>query len=85
MNNIISVSTEYLRPSRTIEILNLVRFEDSKLVYVYNYEGKQFRLFDSLEGIIGFFESGIEALYSFDSEDELDNFLRMFQEKSLLS
>ena len=85
MNNIISVSTEYLRPSRTIEILNLVRFEDSKLVYVYNDEGKHFRFFESLAEMIGFFESGIEALFSFDSEDELDNFLRMFQEKSLLS
>ncbi|EMS34336.1 hypothetical protein C943_03555 [Mariniradius saccharolyticus AK6] len=75
MNKIIPVSTEYLRPSRTIEILNLVRFEDSKLVYIYNFDGKYFRFFDSLAGMIGFFESGIEPLYSFDSEDELDNFL----------
>lgn len=75
MNKIISVSTEYLLPSRTIEILNLVRFEDSKLVYIYNYEGKYFRFFDSLAGLISYFESGIEPEYSFDSEDKLDAFL----------
>jgi hypothetical protein len=75
MNKIISVSTEYLRPSRTIEILNLTRFEESKLVYVYIFEGNNFRLFDSIAGIIGFFESGVEPEYAFDSEDELDEFL----------
>ena len=78
MNKIVSVSTEYLSPSRTIEILNLVRFEENRQVYIYNYEGKHFRFFESLIGLIQFFESGIEPKISFDSEIDLDDFLDKF-------
>jgi hypothetical protein len=75
MNKIIPISTEYISPSRTIEILNLVRFEESKLVYVYNFEGKHFRIFDSLAGLVQFFESGEEPIASFDLEQKLDIYL----------
>jgi hypothetical protein len=75
MNKIIPITTEYLSPSRTIEILNLVWIEGSKLVYVYNFEGKHFRFFDSLEGLIQFFEIGKEAIASFDLEQKLDIYL----------
>ena len=79
MNKIIPITTEYLSPSRTIEILNLVWIEGSKLVYVYNYEGKHFRFFDSMEGLIQFFEIGKEAIALFSSEKDLDHFLDKFQ------
>jgi hypothetical protein len=79
MNKIIPISIEYLSPSRTLEILNLVRFEGSKQVYVYNFEGNHFRFFDSLEGLIQFFEIGKEAIASFSSEKDLDHFLDKFQ------
>ncbi|RPA66515.1 hypothetical protein EF405_20635 [Cyclobacteriaceae bacterium YHN15] len=75
MNKIIPISTEYISPSRTIEMLNLVRFEESKIVYVYNFEGKNFRVFDSLVSLIQFFEIGKEAISSFSSEKDLDHFL----------
>jgi hypothetical protein len=75
MNKIIPISIEYLSPSRTIEILNLVRFDESKQVYVYNFEGKHFRFFDSLIDLIQFFESGKEPQASFESEIDLDDFL----------
>lgn len=75
MNKLIPISIEYISPSRTLEILNLVRFEDSKQVYVYNYEGKYFRVFDNLVELIQFFELGKEPAYSFDSKDDLDEFL----------
>jgi len=78
MNKIIPVSTEYLSPSRTIEILNLVWFEASKQVYIFNYEGKHFRFFENLVDLIHFFENGKEAIASFDSEEDLDDFLDKF-------
>lgn len=78
MNKIIPISTEYISPSRTIEMLNLVRFEESKIVYVYNFEGKNFRVFDSLVSLIRFFEIGKEAISSFSSEKDLDHFLEKF-------
>ncbi len=75
MNKIVSISTEYLSPSRTIEILNLVRFNESKQVYIYNYEGNHFRFFDNLISLIQFFESGKEPISSFEREEDLKDFL----------
>lgn len=75
MNQLIPLATEYLTPSSTLEILNLVRFEVGKQVYVYNYEGTHYRVFESLVDLIRFFELGKEPLYSFDSEADLDEFL----------
>lgn len=75
MNKLVPISTEYLSTSRTLDILNLVRFEESKQVYVYNYEGMHFRVFENLVELIHFFELGKEPLYSFDSEADLDEFL----------
>ena len=79
MNKIIPISTEYLKPSRTIEILNLVDLELSKQVYIYNHEGTHFRFFDSLIDLIQLFEVGKEPENSFSSENELDEFLKKLQ------
>lgn len=75
MNKTISVSTEYLSPSRTIEILEMQSFEESKQVYVYNYEGNHFRYFDSLIGLLQFFELGVEPKIAFETENNFHDFL----------
>ena len=38
MNKIITITTEYIKPSRSTEILNLASPTETKQVYVYNYE-----------------------------------------------
>lgn len=78
MNKIFPLSTEYLTPSRSIEILTLINQKESRLVYVYNFEGTHFRLFDSILSLIAFFEKGIEPKISFLTEQELDKFLEGF-------
>lgn len=78
MNKIIPISTEYLRPSRTIQVLNLVDFELSQQVFIYNYEGTHFRFFESLLDLILFFKIGKEPKFSFVTETELDDFLEKF-------
>lgn len=75
MNKIILITTEYLTPSRTIEVFTLLRFEENKQVYVYNFEGKHFRVFDNLVDLIHFFEMGKEPIISFDEEEDLEEFL----------
>ena len=75
MNKILSLSTEYITPSRSIDTLTLVNQKESRLVYVYNFEGIHFRFFDSLLKLIEFFGKGIEPEISFTSEVELDKFL----------
>ena len=72
------ISTEYLTPSRSIEVLTLINQKESKLIYIYNYEGTHFRFFESLLSLIAFFEQGIEPEISFLSEQELDKFLEGF-------
>ncbi|MFC5190942.1 hypothetical protein ACFPIK_04135 [Algoriphagus aquatilis] len=78
MNKILPLSTEYITPSRSIEILTLINQKKSKLIYIYNYEGTHFRFFESLLSLIAFFEQGIEPKISFLSEQELDKFLEGF-------
>lgn len=78
MNKILPIATEYINPSRTIEILNLVNPKGSRQVYIYNFEGNHFRVFDSLLGLIRFFETRKEPEYSFSSEAELDAFLEKY-------
>lgn len=78
MNKILLLSTEYITPSRSIEILTIINQKESRLVYVYNFEGTHFRLFDSILSLIAFFEKGIEPKISFLTEEELDKFLERF-------
>jgi hypothetical protein len=78
MNKILPLTTEYLTPSRSIEILTLINQKESKLVYIYNFEGNHFRFFDSILKLIEFFEKGIEPEISFTSEAELNKFLEGF-------
>ncbi len=85
MNKILPLTTEYLTPSRSIEILNLINQKDSKLIYIYNFEGNHFRFFDSILKLIEFFEKGIEPEISFISEAELDKFLEGFGLRELAS
>lgn len=78
MNKILPLSTEYLTPSRSIEVFTLINQKESKLVYIYNFEGSHFRFFDSILSLIAFFEQRIEPEVSFSSEQELDKFLERF-------
>lgn len=78
MNKILPITTEYITPSRSIEILNLINQKETRQVYIYNFEGNYIRFFDSLLGLISFFEKGIEPEVFFSSEQELDRFLAGF-------
>lgn len=75
MNRILTINTEYLRPSRTIETV-IVKNEDSKRVlFIYNYEGNSFRVFKNYLGLINFFLNKSESDFHLSSEEELDQFL----------
>ncbi len=53
MNTIELLNTEYIRSNRTIETIHIKETENT--VYVYNYEGIHFRLFNDLVRLIHFF------------------------------
>jgi hypothetical protein len=75
MNKITQLTTDYLRASRTIETYQVSHNNKSTICYVYNYEGTHFRLFNSVLELISFWESGTEPEVSFDSEEEMDEYL----------
>ncbi|WP_339704524.1 hypothetical protein [Algoriphagus aquimarinus] len=75
MRNLIPITTEYIRPSRSIDILHLIKSDEILPIYIYNYEGLHYHYFDSLIRLIQFFETGLEPNRSFYSEEELDDFL----------
>lgn len=75
MRKLTPISTEYIRSSRSIEILLLVKGDWKQTIFIYNYEGLYFHYFESLVKIIQYFEKGIEPNRSFFSEQDLDDFL----------
>lgn len=78
MNTIIPITTEYLNPSRSIEILKLKYLERNQRLYVYNFGGKRYLVFTSLVKMIHYFEKKEEPKISFYSENDLDEFLKNF-------
>lgn len=78
MNKIETIDTEYIRPNRTIETVLLKRNQSNKLVWVYNYKGIHYRVFENLIDVLHFFNNSFEPKYSFENEIELDNFLMKY-------
>ncbi|EOZ96154.1 hypothetical protein A33Q_2747 [Indibacter alkaliphilus LW1] len=78
MNKITVINTEYITPSRTLEIMALENSRRRRCVFVYNYEGTHFRFFDTLHSVLEFFQSGKDKSVSFNTEAELDLFLENY-------
>ena len=49
-----------------------------KSIFIYNYEGKFFRVFSSDKELNSFFDNDIEPEYNFDNETDLDYFLKNY-------
>ncbi len=75
MNKITVISTEYITPSRTVEMIALENSRRRRAVFIYNYEGTHFRFFETLISLLQFFELGQEPNISFYTEFELDSYL----------
>ena len=66
MNTIQTISTEYLRASRTIETVLVTNTTTNKLFYIYNYEGWFYRVFNNLVDLINFFDDAFEPAIWFE-------------------
>jgi len=69
---------DYIKPSRSIETYMLSNGKCFCIVYIYNYDGRHFRVFGSILSLIGFFNGENQGDYNFEDEDELDNFLENY-------
>ena len=75
MNKYTAIDVSYLRPSRTLETILLENGNEQKIIYVYNYEGVHFRVFNFISDIVHFFNNEFEPVINFDTEEELDSYL----------
>ena len=75
MNNVTCVEVDYLRSSRTIETILLENSSKKRIVYIYNYEGWHFRVFNNIIQVLDFFDDKFEPEFSFEDEVELGKYL----------
>lgn len=75
MNTYHSINTEYLRSSRTIETVLVSNEECEKLLFVYNYEGYSFRVFENHLALLHFFKNRSDNYLHFDSDEKVDEYL----------
>jgi hypothetical protein len=72
LNIIDQIQTNYLRPNRTIETLLLWDEIDSnvaKVIYIYNYEGYHYRIFENVIELSNFLNNANFKLLSELSTD----------------
>ena len=83
MNNVEIIEVNYLRPNRTVETILLTDLSDSsrqKIVYVYNYEGYHYRVFDNLIELTKFFNNNeFKILKEYLKDHWVYNFLENHQ------
>lgn len=77
MNIVNLLNVTYLCSSRTIETILLIKKNIKKIVFVYNYDGICFRIFES---ILDAYKSNggdgnVKSIAEFTRENDLDNFL----------
>jgi hypothetical protein len=79
MNSFKIISTDYLRSSRTIETVLISNSTTEKKIWIYNYEGWFFRVFENLLDMMKFFDNTFEPKICFENEIELDKYLETVQ------
>lgn len=79
MNSSQTLRTIYLRASRTIETILVSNNIQSKLFYLYNYEGYSFRVFETKKEVSDFFNLNVESKLHFDKEYSIDNYFLKYQ------
>lgn len=77
MNTLTMTNVDYLRANRTIETIQLSNNDSAKTVFIFNYEGKHFRVFENENDAYKSTDSeaNIKIIAEFIKENELDNFL----------
>lgn len=76
MNTLKTIRTVYYgRASRTIDTVLVSNNNVEKTIYVYNYEGYSFRVFETKKDLSNFCNLDIDSKFHFNSDEELDDYL----------
>lgn len=83
MNNVEQIEENYLRSNRTIETIlltDLINSSRQKIVYVYNYEGYHYRIFDDLIELTKFLNNNeFRILKEYSKDYRANNFLKTYR------
>lgn len=83
MNSVKQIEVSYLRSNRTVETILLTDLSNSsrqKIVYVYNYEGYHYRVFDNLIELAKFLNNNeFRILKEYLKDYWVCNFLEKYQ------
>ena len=83
MNSVKQIDVSYLRSNRTVETILLTDLSNNsrqKIVYVYNYEGYHYRVFDSLIELTKFLNNNeFRILKEYLKDYWVCNFLEKYQ------
>ncbi|KAB2917272.1 MAG: hypothetical protein F9K23_05815 [Bacteroidetes bacterium] len=83
MNTFKAIEVDYLRPNKTVETILVSSNEktsNKKILYVYNFEGLHFRLFENILDLFSFLANkSCSMLKEFSSDEELDNYLSIME------
>lgn len=83
MNSVKQIEVSYLRSNRTVETILLTDLSNSsrqKIVYVYNYEGYHYRVFDNLIELTKFLNNNeFRILKEYLKDYWICNFLEKYQ------
>ena len=75
MNKYTAINVSYLRPSRTLETILLENKNGKRIVFVFNYDGVHFRIFNFINEFLQFYNDEFEPEVSFETEEELNSYL----------
>ena len=78
MNAINQIDIQYLRSSRTLEVLLVSNGSKKRTFYLYNYEGFHFRLFETLSNFVGFLKNESMNCLEFNDDYEVEKYLEVF-------
>jgi hypothetical protein len=83
MNFISQIQVNYLRPNRTIETYLLIDKKDydkCKVVYIYNYEGYHYRIFENVIELSNFLNDvRYKLLKEYSTDRGVNNFLSKYE------
>lgn len=75
MNDINILKTIEIRASRTLDMLSVSDKNKRKLLFLYNYEGIHYRLFDCKIEVRKFFNCENATFLEFEDDEALDFYL----------
>jgi len=76
MNQVHQITCKYLSPNKTVETISIASQYTEIVVYLYNFKGQSFRVFNSKESLNGFWKGMNNEDFHFDSEMDLDHWLQ---------